>query len=80
MSECKYCTKHFEPRSTGGHKQRFCSAHCRIASHSGPAGRYLNETMPPNVKGGRVAICAQPSWPSWDYRTEDQLLRWNGEG
>lgn len=22
----------------------------------------------------------QPSWPSWDYRTEDQLLRWNGEG
>ena len=55
-TDCRQCEKPFTPRSTGGHKQVYCSPDCRTAYHTERA-RTLPPTAPPNVKGGRQAVC-----------------------
>lgn len=61
MRDCRYCAKPFQPRSTGGRVQAYCSAHCRLTDWAIKHGKLRARTaiseVPPNCAGGREMVC-----------------------
>ena len=47
-SSCYWCDRPFRCRRTGGHAQRFCSPHCRLAFHAA-ARRWALEAIEAGV-------------------------------
>lgn len=74
MSACRRCEQPFTPRSTGGRKQVYCSAQCRVQHHGfqkrkEPGNKPLTPSVPPNRNGGRDAVCEHCKSP---YRTRSR--------
>lgn len=49
--ECPWCNKRFEPRTTGGKPQRFCSRDCTRSFHDATRQFTIRE-----MEAGRVSI------------------------
>jgi hypothetical protein len=68
-ASCSWCDRPFQLRQSGGHAQRFCSPHCRLAFHAA-ARRWALEAIEAGVlsigdiKKGVQPTCTLPRMPS----------------